>query len=584
MLRSTPWPSRFNSCCPDGRRGQYGQLCAGVVRVHKSCAEWRAILLTTESETDQDRPGIADALSGTGVRSLRSVHANLAAPALVAHAVRLDEGRLSADGALIVRTGVHTGRSVQDKFVVDEPETSGDVWWGRVNQKLGADKFDVLKGRVQAYLQGQELFTQDLYAGADPDLRVRVRLVTTGAWHALFARNMFIRPPADELPGFEPDYVILHAPFFDADPAIDGVRTTTAIALSFAQKTIVIAGTQYAGEIKKSIFTVMNWKLPAAGVMPMHCSANIGQNGESALFFGLSGTGKTTLSSDPQRKLIGDDEHGWGADGVFNFEGGCYAKVIDLSAEAEPQIWNATHRFGTVLENVVADARGRLELKDRSLTENTRSCYPIEFVPNAEHSGRGGQPRNVIMLTADAFGVLPPISKLTPAQAMYHFLSGYTARVAGTEKGLGKEPQATFSTCFGAPFLPRRPEVYGKLLEKLLLAHGADCWLVNTGWSGGKYGVGSRMSIRYTRALLSAALDGTLAAGRFTEDPFFGLMIPASVPGVPSEVLNPRRAWADPVEYDRTARDLVARFESNFATFADEVGDEIKAAAIRAAA
>ena len=500
------------------------------------------------------------------------------------HALRLGEGRLSEDGALIVRTGVHTGRSVQDKFVVDEPATTGDVWWGRINQKLAADKFEVLKGRVQAYLQGQELFTQDLYAGADPAQRVRVRLVSTGAWHSLFARNMFIRPPADELPGFQPDYIILHAPFFDADPAIDGVRSSTAIALSFAQKTIVIAGTQYAGEIKKSIFTIMNWKLPAAGVMPMHCSANIGAAGDVALFFGLSGTGKTTLSSDPQRKLIGDDEHGWSTDGVFNFEGGCYAKVIDLSADAEPQIFAATHRFGTVLENVVADAAGRLELKDRTLTENTRSCYPIHYIPNAEPTGRGGQPKNVVMLTADAFGVLPPISKLTPGQAMYHFLSGYTARVAGTEKGLGREPQATFSTCFGAPFLPRRPEIYGKLLEKLLLLHGADCWLVNTGWSGGKYGVGSRMSIKYTRDLLAAALNGTLAAGSFTRDPFFGLMMPAAVPGVPSEVLDPRRSWADPADYDRTARELVSRFEANFESFSGDVGEDVKAAAIRAAA
>jgi phosphoenolpyruvate carboxykinase (ATP) len=526
----------------------------------------------------------ARALAGTGVRSGRSVHANLAPPALVAAALRRNEGELSYDGALVVRTGVHTGRSVQDKFVVDEPSTARDVWWGKVNQKLAPEKFAILKARVQAYLQGQELFTQDLYAGADSGRRVRVRVVTTGAWHALFARNMFIRPSRADLAGFEPDYVILHAPHFHADPAIDGVHTGTAIALSFAERVIVIAGTEYAGEIKKSIFTVMNWKLPAEGVLPMHCSANVGRDGDVALFFGLSGTGKTTLSSDPRRPLIGDDEHGWSPEGVFNFEGGCYAKVINLSREAEPEIWAATHRFGAVLENVMADGHGNLDLTDKSLTENTRSCYPVDYIPNAVPAGLGGQPRNVVMLTADAFGVLPPIAKLTPAQAMYHFLSGYTARVAGTEKGLGAEPQATFSTCFGAPFLPRRPEVYGKMLAELIDRHGVDCWLVNTGWSGGQYGVGSRMSIKHTRALLNAALDGSLAKAKFRTDPFFGLSIPESMPGVPDEVLDPRRAWADASAYDRMARELVSRFEANFGTFLDGVSDEVRAAAIRVAA
>ncbi len=526
----------------------------------------------------------ADALAGTGVRAPGRVHANLAPPALIAAALRREEGILSADGALVVRTGAHTGRSVQDKFVVDEPQTTGDVWWGRTNRKLAPANFSGLKARVQAYLQGRELFTQDLYAGAHPAHRVRVRLVTTGAWHALFARNMFIRPPEPDLPGFQPDYVILHAPDFQADPAIDGVRSATAIALSFAERTIVIAGTEYAGEIKKSIFTVMNWILPERGVLPMHCSANRGQAGDVALFFGLSGTGKTTLSSDPNRKLIGDDEHGWGPDGVFNFEGGCYAKVINLSREAEPEIWTATHRFGAVLENVVTDERGQLRLSDKSLTENTRSCYPLDFIPNAIPDGTGAQPRNVIMLTADAFGVLPPIAKLSPAQAMYHFLSGYTARVAGTEKGLGAEPQATFSTCFGAPFLPRRPEVYGRMLASLIAQHGADCWLVNTGWSGGQYGVGKRMSIRHTRALLGAALDGSLTKGRFHAEPFFGLAIPESLPGVPPEVLQPRRSWTDPDQYDQVARELVSRFEHNFRPFHDEVDDDVRAVAIRAAA
>jgi len=523
-------------------------------------------------------------LSGTGVQTAHTVHANLTAPQLMTHALLRHEGKLSADGALIVHTGVHTGRSVQDKFVVDEPETTDDVWWGKVNRKLSPAHFAALKQHVQLYLGTRELFTQDLYAGADPRRRVRVRLVSTSAWHTLFARNMFIRPPQAELANFEPDYVILHAPDLDADPERDGVRTTTAIALSFAQKTIVICGTEYGGEIKKSIFTVMNWILPGEGLLPMHCSANIGRDGDVALFFGLSGTGKTTLSSDPNRKLIGDDEHGWSPDGIFNFEGGCYAKVINLSAEAEPEIWAATHRFATVLENVVADPHGHLDLTDRSFTENTRSCYPIEYIPNAMPDGRGGQPRNLVMLTADAFGVLPPIAKLTPAQAMYHFLSGYTARVAGTEKGLGSEPQATFSTCFGAPFLPRRPEVYGKLLAELIEQHNVDCWLVNTGWSGGKYGTGARMSIKHTRGLLAAVLDGSLAKATFRRDPFFGLMMPQNVPGIPDDVLDPRLSWADRAAYDRTARDLVARFEQNFATFDSAVGDDVRAAAIRAAA
>ena len=533
-----------------------------------------------------DKSALRDAapLKGTGVRLAAALHANLTAPGLTAHALRKGEGRLSAEGALIVKTGIHTGRSVADKFVVDEPETTNEIWWGKINQKLPRDKFAVLKGRVQAYLQGRELFTQDLYAGADPAHRIRVRLVTTGAWHALFARNMFIRPAEGELPGFEPDYVILHAPDFEADPALDGVKSSTAIALSFAEKLIVIAGTEYAGEIKKSIFTVMNWLLPAKGMLPMHCSANIGPNEDAALFFGLSGTGKTTLSSDPTRRLIGDDEHGWGPEGVFNFEGGCYAKVIDLSEENEPEIWAASHRFGTVLENVVADPRGRLDLTDRTLTENTRACYPVEFIPNVELSGQGGIPKNVIMLTADAFGVLPPISRLTPAQAMYHFLSGYTARVAGTEKGMGKGAQATFSTCFGAPFLPRHPQVYGKLLQELIKQHGAHCWLVNTGWTGGAYGVGKRMSIKHTRALLNAALNGELDNSEYRTDPFFGLAIPVHVNGVPDEVLDPRQAWSDKAAYDAAAKDLVQRFIDNFESFAEHVDEDVKAAAIKSAA
>jgi phosphoenolpyruvate carboxykinase (ATP) len=521
------------------------------------------------------------ALAGSGVTAGRGVFANLTAPALVAESIRRAEGGLSADGALLVATGVHTGRSAQDKFVVDELSTTNDVWWGNVNKKLPPDRFAILTARVQAYLQGQDLFVQDLYAGADPAHRIRVRVVTTQAWSALFARNMFIRPAESELAGFEPDYVILHAPQFHADPAIDGVRSATAIALSFEKRLIVICGTEYAGEIKKSIFTVMNWLLPPKGVMPMHCSANVGSDGDVALFFGLSGTGKTTLSSDPQRPLIGDDEHGWSPDGVFNFEGGCYAKVINLSQKAEPEIWAASHRFGAVLENVVADHHGRLDLADDSLTENTRSCYPVDFIPNCIPAGRGGQPRNVVMLAADAFGVLPPIARLSPAQAMYHFLSGYTAVVAGTEKGV-TTPQATFSACFGAPFLPRRPETYGRMLAELLARHGADCWLVNTGWSGGAYGVGSRMAIRHTRALLAAALDGSLAKVTFRPDRFFGLMIPESVPGIPDNILDPREAWADKAAYDAAARELVARFEKNFSAFEAHVGEDVRAIALKA--
>jgi len=523
-------------------------------------------------------------LAGTGLRGAAILHSNLMPARLVTHALRRGEGRLSADGALIVETGIHTGRSVADKFIVDEPATTSDVWWGQINQKLSAEHFRILHGRVLAYLQDREIFTQDLFAGADPKTRVAVRLVTTNAWQALFARNMFIRPKTNELSGFEPDYVILHAPEFEADPEIDGVRSATAIALSFAERTIVIAGTQYAGEIKKSIFTIMNWILPQHAVLPMHCSANIGKDEDVALFFGLSGTGKTTLSSDPNRRLIGDDEHGWGGDGVFNFEGGCYAKVIDLSAAAEPEIFAASHRFGTVLENVVADPHGVVDLADRTLTENTRACYPIEFVPNVELSGRGGQPKHVVMLTADAFGVLPPIAKLTPEQAMYHFLSGYTAKVAGTEKGLGREPQATFSTCFGAPFLPRHPKIYGELLARLIAEHAVSCWLVNTGWTGGCYGVGSRISIRHTRALLNAAFSGALDGGLFRADRAFGLMVPEAVEGVPSAIFDPRSAWPDPAAYDRAAADLIERFEANFASFSDLVDDRVRGAAVRSVA
>ena len=520
------------------------------------------------------------ALAGTGVSASGEVHSNLTAPALVANALRRGEGRLSADGAFIAVTGQHTGRSVQDKFVVDEPSTREAVWWGKINQPLPAEKFTALVAKVRSYLgQKAELFTQDLHAGADTAHQIRVRLVTTNAWHALFARNMFIRPVKDALAGFAPDWTILHAPEFEADPATDGCRSTTVIALSLETRTILIAGTSYAGEIKKSIFTVMNWLLPERGVLPMHCSANVGAKGDVALFFGLSGTGKTTLSSDPERALIGDDEHGWSPEGVFNFEGGCYAKVIKLSREAEPQIWDASHRFGTVLENVVADEDGHLDLDDGSLTENTRSCYPIHYIPNVVEKGTAGLPKNVVMLTADAFGVLPPIARLTPAQAMYHFLSGFTSKTPGTERGV-VEPTPTFSTCFGAPFMPRRPEVYGKLLQQKIAQTGATCWLVNTGWTGGAFGTGKRMPIRATRALLTAALDGSLNKAEFRKDPNFGFDVPVAVTGVDTVLLSPRDTWADKSAYDAQAAKLVKMFAENFGQYLPHIDADVKAAAI----
>ena len=523
-------------------------------------------------------------LEEQGMHHLGPVHWNLQMPFLYEHAVRRREGEIGLGGAFVVNTGHHTGRSPRDKYIVDEPGTHETVNWGSVNQQITPAQFASLHQRVLAYLQGQELFVQDLYAGADPEYRLPVRVVSPSAWHSLFARNMFLRPTHTELKSFRPDFTIIHLPYFEATPALDKLHSEVFILVNFAERLVLIGGTRYAGEIKKSVFGLLNFLLPPRDVLPMHGSVNVGPKGDSAVFFGLSGTGKTTLSADGTRTLVGDDEHGWSPKGLFNFEGGCYAKVIRLSPEAEPEIYATVGRFGTVLENVVADAYGRLDLTDQSLTENTRSAYPVEYIPNIEPSLCGGQPRNVVMLTCDAFGVMPPIAKLTPAQAMYHFLSGYTALVAGTEKGLGAEPQATFSTCFGAPFLPRRPEVYGRMLTELMARHGADCWLVNTGWSGGQYGVGQRMGIKHTRALLRAALDGSLARTRFRKERFFGLSIPEQVPGVPTEVLDPREAWSDKAAYDRMAKELVARFEKNFSAFEAEVGDEVRAAAIRAAA
>jgi phosphoenolpyruvate carboxykinase (ATP) len=520
-------------------------------------------------------------LDDLGLKNLKTVHWNLAAPALYERALARGEAKMAEGGPLVALTGEHTGRSPKDKFVVEEPSSRDDIWWGDVNVAIDPDKFDRLLAKARAYLQGRDVFVQDCYAGADPDYRLPVRVVTECAWHNLFARNMFIRPGHDALAAFEPEFTVLQVPGLMADPATDGTRSESFILVSFERKIVLIGGTSYAGEIKKSVFSILNYLLPARDVLPMHCSANIGPKGDTAIFFGLSGTGKTTLSADGSRTLIGDDEHGWSDNGVFNFEGGCYAKVIRLSEEAEPEIFATTRRFGTVLENVAMDPdTRRLDLDSAHYTENTRASYPIEFIPNVSESGRGGQPKTIVMLTADAFGVLPPISQLSPEQAMYHFLSGYTARVAGTEKGLGSEPSATFSTCFGAPFMPRHPSVYARMLRDKMQASGAACWLVNTGWSGGQYGVGKRMDIKLTRTMLRAALAGDLDAVEKRAHPQFGVLVPTSCPGVPSEVLDPRSTWADPAAYDRTAADLVRRFEQNFKQFEDYVDESVKAAGI----
>ena len=520
-----------------------------------------------------------------GIRNVDVAHWNLGAPALIEEAIRRREGLLGRGGALVVHTGPHTGRSPEDKFIVEAPASRDNIWWGQLNVAIEQAHFASLHRRMLAYLQGRELFVQDCYAGADPAYRLAVRIITETAWHSLFARNMLLHPGPAELADFEPAFTLIHAPGLHAVPDEDGTNSEAFIVVNFEERLVLIGGTSYAGEIKKSVFTVLNYLLPERGVLPMHCSANVGDGGESAIFFGLSGTGKTTLSADPTRTLVGDDEHGWSENGVFNFEGGCYAKVIRLSPEAEPEIYATTSRFGTILENVAIEPETRaLDLDDAALTENTRASYPLSFIPNASRTGRAGHPETVIMLTADAFGVLPPISRLTPEQAMYHFLSGYTARVAGTEKGLGAEPQATFSTCFGAPFMPRHPSVYAEMLRDRIARHGTACWLVNTGWSGGGYGVGARMAIAHTRAMVRAALDGRLAEVATAPDPHFGLNVPESCPEVPGEVLNPRNTWADPAAYDQTAREVARRFEANFKQFEPHVDARVKAAGIRAAA
>ena len=521
-------------------------------------------------------------LEAQGIATQAKLHWNLLTAPLYEQAVRRGEAMIAVDGPLVVTTGRHTGRSAQDRFIVRDETTEQTIWWGKSNKPMESDAFDRLHADFLAALSQQdELFVADLHGGSQPEHRVKVRVVNELAWHNLFIRTMLVRPESDELTGFVPDYTIIDLPSFKADPERHGCRSETVIAINLTKKLILIGGTQYGGEMKKSVFGLLNYLLPEAGIMPMHCSANIGPDGDTAVFFGLSGTGKTTLSADPARTLIGDDEHGWSDSAVFNFEGGCYAKMIRLSEEAEPEIFATTRRFGTVLENVVMDPESReLDLDDNRLAENSRGAYPIDFIPNSSDENMGPVPKTIVMLTADAFGVLPPIARLTPDQAMFHFLSGYTAKVAGTEIGV-TEPEATFSTCFGAPFMPRHPSVYGNLLKERIARGNVTCWLVNTGWTGGKYGVGKRMPIKATRALLNAALDGTLGSAEFRKDPYFGFEVPVAVPnlermGVDSAILDPRSTWADKVDFDRTAARLVDLFCDNFEQFAEHVEEGVR--------
>ena len=517
-------------------------------------------------------------LENHGISNIGVVHWNLSTPKLYEEAIRRKEASLAHLGPLVVRTGHHTGRSPNDRFIVEEPTSADKVWWGKVNRPISQENYEGLRRRLLAYLQGRDLFVEDCFVGADPRHRMPIRVITETAWHGLFSHNMFIQPSADELADMVPDFTVIHAPGFHAIPEIDGTPSEAFIVLNFGAKTVIIGGTEYAGEIKKSIFTVMNYLLPQHSVLSMHCSANIGVEDDVAIFFGLSGTGKTTLSADPSRTLIGDDEHGWSDDGVFNFEGGCYAKVIRLSPTAEPEIYETTRKFGTILENVGYDAvTGRLDLDDDSLTENTRAAYPISHIPNATRSGMGGHPRTIVMLTADAFGVMPPIAKLSPDQAMYYFLSGYTAKVAGTEQGV-TEPTATFSTCFGAPFMALSPTVYANLLGERIARHGAQVWLVNTGWTGGRYGVGHRMPIQETRAMIAAALSGELESAPTRTDPTFKFSVPTECPGVSADMLDPRNTWANPVAYDEQAAKLAGMFAENFDSFVDKVPAAVRAA------
>ena len=517
-------------------------------------------------------------LENHGLTGLGKVFWTLSAPELYEHALVRGEGSLSQCGPLVVRTGQHTGRSANDKFVVQEPTTGEHIWWGPVNRPYSPERFGALHRRMMTFLQGKDVFVQDCFVGADPQYRLPVRIVTEYGWHSLFARNMFIEATPEELARHVPEFTVINAPSFKADLDLDGTNSETFIIVNFEKKLVLIGSTSYAGETKKSIFSVMNYLLPQKGVLPMHSSANIGPNGDTAIFFGLSGTGKTTLSADASRTLIGDDEHGWSDSGIFNFEGGCYAKVIRLSAEAEPEIYETTRRFGTVLENVIADEYSReIDLDDGSLTENTRGSYPISYIPNASSTGCCGHPKNIIFLTCDAFGVLPPVSKLTPAQAMYHFILGYTAKVAGTEKGV-TEPTPIFSPCYGGPFLPLHPRRYAELLGQKIEKHGVDVWLVNTGWTGGAYGVGERMSIQHTRTIVNAVLDGKLATVPTRVHDVFGLHVPTQCPGVPAEILDPRNTWQDKAAYDSQAKMLAGKFAETFAKYADDVSDEVRAA------
>ncbi len=515
-----------------------------------------------------------------GLRNLRSVYWNYTPPALVEEAILRREGQLSKTGALIVNTGQHTGRSPKDKYIVKNGVQEDDlIWWGKINQPIKEEQFNRLYTKLIGYLQGRDVFIQDMYVGAHPDFRMPIRIITEKAWHSLFAYDLFIRVPPEKQKLHQPEFTLIDCPDFIADPETDGVRSETFIVVNFASRLILIGGTSYAGEIKKSIFTIMNYVLPLKRVLSMHCSANVGAGDDVALFFGLSGTGKTTLSSDPERRLIGDDEHGWSDTGVFNFEGGCYAKTIRLRADLEPIIWEATHRFGAVLENVIYDSHTReIDFDSEERTENTRGAYPIDYVANRVAEGFAGHPKNIFFLSADAFGVLPPISRLTPEQAMYYFLSGYTAKLAGTEKGLGNEPQATFSTCFGAPFLPLNPSVYVELLGKKIQQHNVQVWLVNTGWTGGEYGVGKRVPLPFTRAMIRAALSGKLANVPMQQEPFFGLWVPEYCPDVPSDILLPQATWQDGNAYATQAKHLIEQFEKNFVECGSGVSSAIVAA------
>jgi phosphoenolpyruvate carboxykinase (ATP) len=521
-------------------------------------------------------------LENHGIVKVNDIYWNLSTPALYEEIVRRREGLVAHLGPLVVRTGHHTGRSPNDKFIVRESSSADHVWWGSVNRPFDFERFDRLYARLLAYLPMKDVFVQDCFVGADAKYRIPIRVITESAWHSLFARNMFIRPSLEQYADFIPEFTVIDTPRFHAVPSMDGTNSEVYIIVHFGKKLVVIGGSSYAGEIKKSVFTILNYVLPLGRVLSMHCSANVGEDGDAALFFGLSGTGKTTLSADPRRRLVGDDEHGWSDDGIFNFEGGCYAKVIRLSPEAEPEIYQTTRRFGTILENVTIDTQTRrIDLSDDSLTENTRAAYPLGYIPNIVESGLAGHPSNIIFLTADAFGVMPPIAKLTPEQAMFHFLSGYTAKVAGTEKGVF-EPQATFSTCFGAPFMALHPTVYTKLLGEKIEKHQVRCWMVNTGWTGGPYGVGHRMKIAYTRAMINAALNGNLEGASFRPDPLFGVLVPEGCCDIPEELLWQRNTWEDKTAYDEQAGKLARMFAENFRRFEDVAPEAVRAACPRA--